>query len=179
MNLGAAEGWARRSRGAGWLRSVESLGEGLRGYRRGDGRLLVTGHPEDPPWHFAAHLEMLSRARGEAQLVPWLVDADGLLEAEPGDTVLSVSEWHLPDPVLERLEHVDSRGAAVLGLTAADDRQLAGVARESVSLDPMHLTTSDGIFALDFETASHVFGLVTVRRGLERPRRLVRTLTRR
>jgi hypothetical protein len=157
MNIMQAEGWARRLRNASWYADLRSLGQSLRAPRRESSRLFIAGHPDDQPWHLTAHLEMLADFRGIPEIRPTLVR--GLeIPAQANDRILVVSEYQVPDRVLEELDGARTRGAAVLGLTT-DDPELTALADEAVALDLDRLNVGVRGLVADFELASHMLGV--------------------
>jgi hypothetical protein len=157
MNLLQAEGWARRLRNASWYGDLRALGQSLRAPRRESSKLLVVGHPEDQPWHLTAHLEMLADFRGLNELRPTLVRGIEV-PAQANDAILVVSEYQIPDNVLEELDDARTRGATVLGLTT-DDPELTKLAHEAVSLDLDRLDVGVRGLVADFDLASHMLGV--------------------
>ena len=170
MNLGQVESWARIGRRPSWFGDLRQLGLSLRAARHDTGRLLLTGHPDDPPWHLAAHLDMLARFGGVAHLEPTLVTPDELSDADRRDTLVVVSEHAVPEQVLERVHDVRAHGATVFGLSS-EDEELENVAHEAVRIDLESTRTRSGLLVPDFEIASHLFGFLAAkpaRKGLWR-----------
>ena len=170
MNLGQVETWTRLGRRPSWYGDLRQLGASLRAARRDSGRLLLTGHPDDPPWHLAAHLDLLARFGGVPDLEPTLVTPDQLSEADRRDTLMVVSEHAVPAQLLERVHDVRTHGATVFGLSS-EDEELETVAHEAVRIDLESTKTRSGLLVPDFEIASHLFGFLAakpLRRGFRR-----------
>ena len=170
MNLGQVETWTRLGRRPSWYGDLRQLGASLRAARRDSGRLLLTGHPDDPPWHLAAHLDLLARFGGVPDLEPTLVTPDQLSEADRRDTLMVVSEHAVPEQLLERVHDVRTHGATVFGLSS-EDEELETVAHEAVRIDLESTKTRSGLLVPDFEIASHLFGFLAakpLRRGFRR-----------
>ena len=162
MNLGQVETFARLGRRPSWYGDLRQLGQSLRAARRDSGRLLLTGHPDDPPWHLAAHLDLLARFGGVAHLEPTLVTGADLADADRRDTLMVVSEHAVPAETLERVHDVRSHGATVFGLSS-EDEELETVAHEAVRIDLDDPRTASGLLVPDFEIASHLFGLLAAK----------------
>ena len=156
MNILQCEGWVRRVRNASWYDDLRGLGQSLRTPRPDSSRLLVVGHPDDQPWHLTAHLEMLADFRGLPELRPTLVRGVDI-PAERNDAILVVSEYRVPDRVLDQLDDARAHGATVLGLSS-DNPELTSLAHEAVSLDLDRLDLGVAGLVADFEMASHMFG---------------------
>jgi hypothetical protein len=170
MNLGQVETWTRLGRRPSWYGDLRRLGQSLRAARRDSGRLLLTGHPDDPPWHLAAHLDLLAQFGGVAHLEPTLVTADDLADADRRDTLLVVSEHAVPDQMLERVDDARGHGATVFGLSS-EDGELETIAHEAVRVDLENTRIRSGLFVPDFEIASHLFGLLAAKPGRQGLRR--------
>jgi hypothetical protein len=162
MNLGQVESWSRIGRRPSWYGDLRQLGMSLRAARRDTGRLLLTGHPDDPPWHLAAHLDMLARFGGVPDLEPTLVTPDDLAAAERRDTVMVVSEYAVPAQMLERVHDARSQGCSVFGLSS-EDEELETVASEAVRIDLADPKVGSGLLVPDFEIASHLFGFLAAK----------------
>jgi hypothetical protein len=162
MDLGQVERWTRLGRRPSWYGDLRQLGASLRAARRDTGRLLLTGHPDDPPWHLAAHLDLMAKFGGVPDLEPTLVTPDQLSDADRRDTLMVVSEHAVPEQVLERVHDVRTHGATVFGLSS-EDEELESVAHEAVRIDLENTKTRSGLFVPDFEVASHLFGYVAGR----------------
>jgi len=172
MQLSTAATLARTAKHTEWFGDLRGLARSLRGSRGESGRLLVTGAPDDEPWHFAAHLETLARWRDLPELTPTLVRATDL-QVGPRDTMLVVAEGLVPDELLERCADARRAGGTVFGLTGVDE-SLFEVAHEAVRLAPDRLERGRGWILPDFEAATHVFGeIATARRVRSWSRRLL------
>ena len=171
MNLGQVERWTRIGRRPSWYGDLRHLGASLRVARRDTGRLLLTGHPDDPPWHLAAHLDLLAQFGGAAELAPTLVTPDELAEADRRDTLMVVSEHAVPEQVLQRVDDARGQGATVFGLSS-EDEELETIAHEALRIDLENSKTRSGLLVPDFEIASHMFGLLAskpLRKGWRNP----------
>ncbi len=167
MDLSQCEAWAHGVRRTTWYGELRSLGQSLRA-ARGCGQLLVVGHPDEEPWHLAAHLDMLARYRDVPELRAALADGARVAAAGRNDTLLVVSEHRLPVHVVERVHRARSHGSAVLGL-CVDDPELTSLAHDAVSLELERLELGiPGIIA-DFEIASHLFGIAAATGPAVRP----------
>lgn len=162
MNLGQVETWTRLGRRPSWYGDLRQLGASLRAARRDSGRLLLTGHPDDPPWHLAAHLDLLAQFGGAADLAPTLVTPDDLSDADRRDTLMVVSEHAVPEQMLERLDDARGQGATVFGLSS-EDEELETVAHEAVRVDLANSKAGSGLWVPDFEIASHLFGFLAAK----------------
>jgi len=162
MHIGQVETWTRLGRRPSWYGDLRRLGISLRAARRDTGRLLLTGHPDDPPWHLAAHLDLLAQFGGVAHLQPTLVTPDELVDAERRDTVMVVSEHAVPEQMLERVHDARAHGSTVFGLSS-EDEELETVAHEAVRIDLQNTKTRSGLLVPDFEIASHLFGLLAAK----------------
>jgi hypothetical protein len=172
MQLAMAASLARSARHTEWYGDLRELARSLRGTRGESGRLIVTGAPEDEPWHFAAHLETLAWWRDLPELTPTLVRATDI-DPERRDTLLVVAEGVLPDELLERCADARRAGGTIFGLTGVDE-SLVDVAHEAVHLAPDRLERGRGWILPDFEAATHVFGeIATARRLRSWSRRLL------
>jgi hypothetical protein len=138
------------------------LGVSLRGARRDSGRLLLTGHPDDPPWHLAAHLDMLARFGGVSHLESTLVTPAELADVDRRDTLMVVSEHAVPEQMLERVHDVRAHGCTVFGLSS-EDEELETVANEAVRIDLEVTKAGSGLLVPDFEIASHLFGFLAAK----------------
>ena len=164
MNLRQVETWTRLGKRPSWYGDLRQLGASLRAARRDSGRLLLTGHPDDPPWHLAAHLDLLAQFGGAADLAPTLVTPDDLAGADRQDTLVVVSEHAVPAEMLERVDDARGQGATVFGLSGEED-ELETIAHEAVRIDPEATTRrGSGLLVPDFEIASHLFGLLAAKR---------------
>ncbi|WP_181874271.1 hypothetical protein [Marinitenerispora sediminis] len=138
-----------------WLERTEEFARALRDTREAGGLLLV-GTPEEEPWHLAAHLADESRYAGLPQLSPTLlrwnpspdapahlrIGLDRLAEARRGETLFVVSpEREAPIPLLERIDDARRTGATILALDQGD-RELAALAHDAISLDPVEAPVS-------------------------------------
>ncbi|MCW2883906.1 MAG: hypothetical protein QOE54_7411 [Streptosporangiaceae bacterium] len=132
----------------GWLERTHQFARALRTSTRDPGGLLLLGTPEEEPWHLAAHLDDESRYHAIPQLMPTLVrwepppDApahlrvglDRLAEARRGETLFVVAEDEsAPVPLLERVDDARRTGAVILTLDGGD-RELTGLAHESLTV---------------------------------------------
>jgi hypothetical protein len=132
----------------GWLERTQQFARALRTSTRDPGGLLLLGTPEGEPWHLAAHLDDESRFNDIPQLMPTLVrwepppDApahlriglDRLAETRRGETLFVVAEDEAaPVPLLERVDDARRTGAVILTLDGGD-RELAGLAHESLTV---------------------------------------------
>jgi hypothetical protein len=170
MNLGQVERWTRIGRRPSWYGDLRQLGASLRAARRDTGRLLLTGHPDDPPWHLAAHLDLLAQFGGAADLAPTLVTPEDLTDADRRDTLVVVSEHAVPAEMLERVDDARGQGATVFGLSS-EDEELENVAHEALRIDLENTKTRSGLLVPDFDIASHLFGFLAakpLRRGFRR-----------
>jgi len=168
MDLASAEGWARRLRGAAWLAGLRSLAAAVSGASPADHRLFVVGDAaEEPPWHLTAHLQLLHQAGRLPGGVPVLASPDDVVSAGAGDSVLTVAEQPTGAELLDRIDHVRRRGAAVFGLSGASDGELAGLSREFVTITPQERTIAGGLVVVSFETATHLLPVTAT----QRPRR--------
>src|SRR3954452_21962215 len=144
MNLWQIESWARTGKRQPWYVDLRELGMSLRTARQSSGRLLLTGHPDDPPWHLAAHLEQLAHFGGVSHLAPTLASSDDVAAAERSDTVVVVSEFAVPTETLERVHDARTHGSTVFSLTS-DDPELETLAHDSVRLDLAGCTDISGL----------------------------------
>jgi hypothetical protein len=124
--------------------------------------LLLTGHPDDPPWHLAAHHDLLAQFGGAADLAPTLVTGPDLGDADRRDTLVVVSEHAVPSQLLERVDDARGHGCTVFGLSSEDD-ELETLAHESVRIDLAATTRGSGLLVPDFEIASHLFGFLAAK----------------
>ncbi|MEV4285375.1 hypothetical protein AB0K40_07690 [Nonomuraea bangladeshensis] len=139
-----------------WLDRARDLGQALRA-TRSPGGLLLIGTPEDEPWHLTAHLADEARFSGLPQLTPTLVrwappaDApahlrvglDRLERAARGETLFVLAEQRAPVPLLERVDDARRTGATVLAIEGGD-RELAGLAHDTLEVPREGLVTFDG-----------------------------------
>ncbi|WP_280665993.1 MULTISPECIES: hypothetical protein [unclassified Kitasatospora] len=136
--------------GTGLLAATRAFAGALRGSvsRRSARGLLLVGTPRHEPWHLAAHLQDEAAWSGVPLLAPTLLqhqvtpgapahlrhDLHRLAEARRGETVLVVTPVAAGAGLLERLHGARRAGATVLALEAGD-RELAGLAHESLTVD--------------------------------------------
>ena len=132
----------------GWLERARLFARALRTSTRSPGGLLLVGTPSYEPWHLTAHLDDEARLCGVPELVPTLVrwspppDAPphlrvGLARLEAarrGETLFVVSSQTAPVPLLERVNDARRVGATILALGAGDDRELEGLAHDSLAV---------------------------------------------
>lgn len=158
MNLAVCETWARRQRGSAWFADLQQLSGALRRGCHRPGSLFVVGPEDDPPWHLAAHLDMLARYRDlpELQPAPQHVQLD---QAKPSDVVLVVAESRVEAMLLERLNDARRQGSAVLGLTATPDPELERVTADTVAVDLAAMEIGLPGLHADFDIATHMFGV--------------------
>jgi hypothetical protein len=124
------------------------FGRALRTSVRSPGGLLLVGTPSYEPWHLTAHLDEEARLSGVPELAPTLVrwspppDAPPHLRvglarleaAQRGETLFVVSSDTAPVPLLERVSDARRVGATILTLGAGDDRELEGLAHDSLAV---------------------------------------------
>jgi hypothetical protein len=143
----------------GWLEQTRQFARALRTSTRDPGGLLLFGSPGGEPWHLAAHLDDESRFSSIPELMPTLVrwepppDApphlriglERLAEARRGETLFVVAEEEsAPIPLLERVDDARRTGAVILTLDGGD-RELRGLAHESLTVPPRdRLISFDG-----------------------------------
>jgi hypothetical protein len=130
----------------GWMERTREFARALRTSTRRPGGLLLLGTPETEPWHLAAHLDDESRLGGIPELTPTLVrwrpppeapahlriGLDRLTATRRGETLFVVSEEAAPVPLLERVD--DARRTGVVVLALGGDRELSGLAHETLSV---------------------------------------------
>lgn len=165
----AGTAWPSAARGfAGALRSSV--------VRHGGGLLLV-GTAEYEPWHLAAHLTDEAMWAGLPELAPTLVRhrarpsdpahlavGPGRLEAAGrGATLLVVAPGPPDADLLERVHGARRAGATVLSLDGGD-REVHGLAHESLSVDPAH---DEGV---DLDTVQHLVSAAAGENSLPSPR---------
>ncbi|MFI9272564.1 hypothetical protein ACIGXM_17820 [Kitasatospora sp. NPDC052896] len=135
--------------GSELLRTTRAFAGSLRGSvtRRSARGLLLVGTAAHEPWHLAAHLDDEAAWSGVPGLAPALirhrvpVDAPAhlrhglprLADAGRGETVLVVAPDRAGDGLLERVADARRGGATVLALEAGD-RELVGLAHESLTV---------------------------------------------
>lgn len=131
-----------------WLRRASDFAGGLRA-TRSPGGLLLIGHPDDEPWHLAAHLGDESRWSDLPQLAPTLVRWAPPAGAPPhlrvglermartgrGETLLVVAERPAPVALLERVDDARRDGATVLSMDGGD-RELEALAHDALPVTP-------------------------------------------
>jgi hypothetical protein len=154
--------------GPGWLERAQAFGRALRTSPRSPGGLLLVGTPSYEPWHLTAHLDAESRLAGIPELLPTLVrwspppDApphlrvglSRLKAARRGEALFVVSEDTAPVPLLERVSDARRVGATILALGSGDDRELEGLAHESLSVPPQSSSpAAPGASAVSFDEA--------------------------
>ena len=161
---------------SGWLERARLFGRALRRSTRSPGGLLVVGTPSYEPWHLTAHLDEEARLSGVPELVPTLVRWSPPLDAPPhlrvglgrleaaqrGETLFVVSSETAPVPLLERVSDARRGGATILALGAGDDRELEGLAHDSLAV-PGYLDAAPALgagFADEAEVAGRM-GLLT------------------
>jgi hypothetical protein len=147
----------------GWLEQTRQFARALRTSTRDPGGLLLFGTPEGEPWHLAAHLDDESRFNAIPELMPTLVrwrpppDApphlriglERLADARRGETLFVVAEEEAaPVPLLERVDDARRSGAVILTLDTGD-RELRGLAHESLTVP-----RQDGL--ISFDGAQHL-----------------------
>jgi hypothetical protein len=160
----------------GWLEQTRQFARALRTSTRDPGGLMLLGTPEGEPWHLAAHLDDESRFNAIPELMPTLVrwepppDApphlriglDRLAAARRGETLFVVAEEEsAPVPLLERVDDARRTGAVILTLDGGD-RELQGLAHESLTVPQR-----DGL--ISFDGAQHLIS-AAAGRPLERLR---------
>ena len=160
----------------GWLEQTRQFARALRTSTRNPGGLMLLGTPEGEPWHLAAHLDDESRFNAIPELMPTLVrwepppDApphlriglDRLAAARRGETLFVVAEEEsAPVPLLERVDDARRTGAVILTLDGGD-RELKGLAHESLTVPQR-----DGL--ISFDGAQHLIS-AAAGRPLERVR---------
>jgi hypothetical protein len=160
----------------GWLEQTRQFARALRTSTRDPGGLMLLGTPEGEPWHLAAHLDDESRFNAIPELMPTLVrwepppDApphlriglDRLAAARRGETLFVVAEEEsAPVPLLERVDDARRTGAVILTLDGGD-RELKGLAHESLTVPQR-----DGL--ISFDGAQHLIS-AAAGRPLERLR---------
>jgi hypothetical protein len=132
----------------GWLERARLFGRALRTSTRSPGGLLLVGTPSYEPWHLTAHLDEEARLSGVPELVPTLVrwspppnapphlrvGLTRLEAAQRGETLFVVSSETAPVPLLERVNDARRVGATILALGAGDDRELEGLAHDSLAV---------------------------------------------
>ncbi|MDT9683614.1 hypothetical protein RND61_16310 [Streptomyces sp. TRM76323] len=165
----AGTAWPAAARGfAGALRSSVT--------RHGGGLLLV-GTAEYEPWHLAAHLVDEAMWAGLPELAPTLVrhrvrPSDpahlavglGRLEAAGrGATLLVVAPDRPDGGLLERVHGARRAGATVLSLDGGD-REVHGLAHESLTVDPAR---DEGV---DLDTVQHLVSAAAGENSLPAPR---------
>ncbi|WP_371481940.1 hypothetical protein [Kitasatospora sp. NBC_00315] len=176
--------------GTGWIERTRSFAGALRRSvtrRRTAGGLLLVGTARYEPWHLAAHLEDEAAWSDVPRLAPTLLRhrvpegapahlAQGLRRlaaARRGATVLVVAPAEAGTPLLERLCDARRGGATVLALDTGD-RELAGLAHESLTVPG----AEDEPFELVQHLVSAAAGAAPARRGGAAPvARLLRRLT--
>jgi hypothetical protein len=147
----------------GWLEQTREFARALRTSTRDPGGLLLFGTPEGEPWHLAAHLDDESRFNAIPELMPTLVrwepppgapphlriGLERLAEARRGETLFVVAEEEsAPVPLLERVDDARRIGAVILTLDGGD-RELKGLAHESLTVPPR-----EGL--ISFDAAQHL-----------------------
>ena len=157
----------------GWLQRTRLFAGARRSPRRAGGLLLV-GTPSEEPWHLAAHLDDESRFNQIPELRPTLVrwapppDAkphlrvglERLEHAGRGEALFVVAPEQAPVPLLERVDDARRTGAVILTLGGAEDRELTGLAHESL------IVPSAAESLITFDGAQH---LVSAAAGEDRP----------
>lgn len=176
----------------GWLERTGEFGRALRVNARTPGGLLLVGTPVEDPWHMAAHLDDESRLAGLPGLAPTLVrwspppnapahlaiGLDRLEAAGRGETLFVVAEEDAPVPLLERVDDARRTGAVIMTLEGGD-RELRGLAHESLTVPPGEdLVTFDGAQHLVSAAAGDVTPPPRPPRGLRhRLARLLETVS--
>ncbi|MEY9963560.1 hypothetical protein ABIA33_001593 [Streptacidiphilus sp. MAP12-16] len=126
------------------------------------GGLLLVGTEHEEPWHLAAHLDDEAAWSGLPQLSPTLVrhtvppgapphlsvPLQRLEQARRGETVFVVAPEASGAGLLERVHDARRSGATVLALEA-DDRELRGLAHESLTIPAVDDT-------LTFDVVQHL-----------------------
>ena len=152
--------------GTAWLARAHGFAGALRGsvtHRHATaGGLLLVGTEQQEPWHLAAHLDDEAAWCGLPQLSPTLlrrvvppgapahlsVPLQRLERAGRGATVFVVAPDAPDGGLLERVHDARRSGATVLALEA-DDRELRGLAHESLTIPAVDDT-------LTFDVVQHL-----------------------
>lgn len=179
MEMSQAELLREILAGTGLPDDAATLARALRRSTRHPSGLLVTGPPDDEPWHLTAHLDDEARMSGAVLLKPRLVrwnvhpgdpehlshGVSALSEARRGDSVLVVAATTDPsppgalDPLLERVETAKKRGAGVFALQE-DESELSSVATETVTLSRYRIPT------VSFDESQHLVSLAVGRESV-------------
>src|SRR4051812_25389035 len=135
-----------------WMGQTRKFARVLRSSAKDD--LLLFGTPEEEPWHLAAHLDDESRyvPALKPTLVRWApppgapphlaVGLDRLKETRKGEALFVVAEETAPPHLLERVDDARRTGAIILTL-GGRDRELEGLAHETLVVQPSGLVTFD------------------------------------
>jgi hypothetical protein len=135
-----------------WMGQTRKFARVLRSSAKDD--LLLFGTPEEEPWHLAAHLDDESRyvPALKPTLVRWApppgapphlaVGLDRLRETRKGEALFVVAEETAPPHLLERVDDARRTGAIILTL-GGRDRELEGLAHETLVVQPSGLVTFD------------------------------------
>lgn len=165
MDAGEADLLRQLLVGSPWLHEAESFSRDLRRAARVPRGLLLTGTPDDEPWHLAAHLSDEAQWNNRPELQPTLlrwtlppgapahlsVGIDRLRQLHRGETVLVVTPTVAPSTLLERIADARRRGGTVFALDTGD-AELRSIAHET-------LTVPESRGLVSFEGAQHLVSL--------------------
>jgi hypothetical protein len=173
MDLSQAELLREILAGTGLPDDAAVLARALRRSTRRTSGLLITGPPDDEPWHLTAHLDDEARYVGsdgiKPRLLRWNVHPgdpehlshgiSALNDAERGDSVLVVADAESGksmDPLLERVAGARKRGAGVFALQE-EETELTGLATEVITLSNYHVPS------VSFDESQHLLSLAVGR----------------
>lgn len=151
--------------GSPWMQEATSFSRSLRHAAREPRGLLLTGTPDDEPWHLTAHLEDEARWNHIPELSPTLLrwsppvgapahlsaTVDRLRELRRNDAVLIVAPVQPPPALLDRLADARRRGATLMAMDVGDP-DLRSVAHET-------LTVPERGGLVSFDDAQHLVSL--------------------